>query len=51
MSVYTIVLENRSLAENDPMNLENFTACKIFIETKGRAAFIKYVWSILDLTE
>jgi hypothetical protein len=51
MIVSKIVKNNRSLAENDPMNLAHFTACKIYIELNGQENFISYVNKILDLTE
>ncbi len=46
-----IVLANRSLAENDPINLLRFKECQEYFETQGPARFIEIVENILDLNE
>jgi hypothetical protein len=50
--LYSVVIENRSLAENNPLNLaRGDKAIKEALDFLGEKKFIETVWKILDETE
>ncbi len=50
--LHSVVIENRSLAENNPLNLSRIdSAVKRYLSELGEKEFIALVWDILDATE
>lgn len=46
-----LILRNRSLAENNPLNLLKFPKLKEYYLNLGEKAFIEYVYKVLDDNE